>query len=117
MNGLIGFDHLRIHCIIGADVHERLKEQVVFLDVRVQTDFTKCVSTDHMGDTVNYVDLASVCKTLAETRQFHLLETFASEAADTILAKFPVSKVRIKIKKPTGLLDADYTVVELERLR
>ena len=38
--GVIGFEHYKIHCVIGNNVQERLLPQDIYLDLRVEQDFS-----------------------------------------------------------------------------
>lgn len=113
MNGNIGFEHHAIRCIIGCCPEERQKEQEIFVDLKIGFDFARCAHSDHLKDTINYVRLAEICTELAQKRQYHLQETFAVEALQTVFAEFDVEWGWIKIKKPQALPSAQFATVEL----
>lgn len=113
MKGIIGFEHYRISCVIGVYAEERKREQEIYVDLKVEYDFSKCVQTDRVEDTLDYVKLADMCQGLAKKGHYQLLEKFASDVLKNVLNESGVSKAWIKVKKPGGLLQADYTTVEL----
>jgi dihydroneopterin aldolase len=117
MKGLIGFDRFEIHCIIGVEPEERNRRQTIYVDMRVEADFANCVTSDHIHDTVNYVDLANICSRLAVTRHYRLLETYVYEVLNTIMNQFNISWAWIRVKKPDALKSAEYTLVEFEKYR
>ena len=117
MKGYIGINCHKIDCIIGVYSAERQNIQTIYVDVTVESDFSKCSKSDNVEDTVNYEQLAELCTELAGRRQFKLLETFAVEALHEIFRRFDVSKAWIKIKKPKALVSADFTIVELKLTR
>jgi 7,8-dihydroneopterin aldolase/epimerase/oxygenase len=115
MQGIIGFKQLAISCIIGDFPEEWEQEQLIYVDLKVKADFSRCAQSDNLKDTVNYVQLAEICTQMAKTKKYRLLETFAYEVLERLLADFPLSWVWISVKKPAGIQSAQYTYVELEK--
>ena len=54
---------------------------------------------------------------ISDGRAFQLLEALAETLADALLARFPVSRVRVRVRKPQVQLEApvEYTAVTVER--
>lgn len=114
MKGYIGLSRHKIDCIIGVYPEEREKTQALYIDLKVESDFTKCSKSDDVQDTVNYELLAQICTELAESQKYKLLETFAVDVLQEIFRRFKISKAWIYISKPNGISSADSTTVELE---
>lgn len=112
--GHIGFENLRIDCIIGVYPEERIKEQVIYVDLKVRFDISKCVMSDSFSDTVDYIQLARLCRELAVAKNFQLLESYAHYVLKEIFAKFPVTSAWIKVRKPAALPESNGAIVELE---
>ncbi|NGX41917.1 MAG: Dihydroneopterin aldolase [Chlamydiae bacterium] len=117
MIGTIGFKDLRIVCILGIEDEERVKEQEIFVDFRVTTDFSNSADSDHLEDTIDYVTLAEICTRLAKENQFQLLEKYAAEVLEAVLDNSNILEASIKVRKPKGLASAAYSFVELSRKR
>ena len=117
MIGQIGFENLKISCIIGMGEEERREEQPIFVDLKVGVDISKSVKTDKLEDTVDYVAMAQVCTELALQKQYQLLETYAAEVLKALFDGFDIQEAWIKVKKPEALPTAAYSVVELSRKR
>jgi dihydroneopterin aldolase len=115
MKGIIGIQDLQIHCIIGIYQNERLQEQDIFVDLKVQSDFSPCVKSDSIMETINYTKLADTCSEFAKLKKYGLLETFAVEVLDEIFRTFPVNWGWIRIKKPQAIPNAAFAVVEFEK--
>jgi dihydroneopterin aldolase len=113
--GIIGFDNLCIPCVVGVHPHERDSEQYVHIDLRVSADISRCATTDHVSDAIDYEKLANICIELAQTKKYKLLERMAWEILDEVLDQFPVSWASIVIKKEKALNHADRSVVELKK--
>lgn len=114
MLGTIGFERYSIRCIIGTEPHERRTEQEILVDVRVEADISTAVQYDELGDTVNYIELAELCKTIALEGKYFLVETYAAEVAQAIYDRFPVKSVYVCIRKPWVLEGAECAFVSVK---
>ncbi len=112
MRGIIKIADLKVRCTIGVFSEEREKEQELSIDLALECDFSKCVTTDAIEDTINYDEVIQLVRQTALSRPFHLLETFASESLHALFDSFTVSWAKITVKKP-----AFCTAIELERRR
>lgn len=113
MKGIIGFEHYKITCIVGVYPQERAKEQDIYIDLKAEFDVSRCVKSDRVEETLDYVKLAEMCRVLAQTGKYQLLEKLAYDVLKKVVAEPGVSKAWIKVKKPGGLADAEYTTVEM----
>ncbi len=114
MIGEIGFEQLKIRCIIGCCPEERTQEQEIYVDLKVGADFTHSAASDNIKDAVDYVRLSEICTEMARTNQYHLQETFAVEVLKKLLNEFDIQWAWIKIMKPKALESAHYATVELK---
>lgn len=115
MHGIVGFEQLKLHCFIGAYPEEWLEKQDLYIDLRVRTNFARCVITDDLNDTADYIIFANLLKEIAEEGRYKLLESFAEAALSKILQHRGVEWVWIRVSKPKALLGARSGFVELER--
>ena len=118
MKGTVFLQGYRFQCVIGIIPEERRKGQPVCLDVELDVDFSAAAGSDHIDDTVNYAEVGAALKNLALEREFQLVESFAAEGCDLILAMdHRIERVRITIRKPQAVAEADAVGVILERRR
>jgi 7,8-dihydroneopterin aldolase/epimerase/oxygenase len=77
------------------------------------------VRTDQLADTVDYTAVVARIREVSEGRRFNLIEALAAAIADDLLHHFPVSRVRVRVRKPEVQLDApvEYTAATVERSR
>lgn len=115
MFGIIGFNQHKIRCIIGTYPEERESEQEIYVDLRVEVDFSKCATTDNIRDTVDYVHLANLCTYIAQTRKHKLIETFAYEVIYKLSEDPRISWSWIKVEKPQAIISATSAMVELSK--
>jgi dihydroneopterin aldolase len=77
------------------------------------------VRSDQLADTVDYTAIVSRVREVSDGRRFNLIEALAAAIADDLLQHFPVSRVRVRVRKPEVRLEApaEYTAATVERTR
>lgn len=73
--------------------------------------------TDAIMDTIDYVEVYNVIKECVEVKRFNLLESLAEEIALIILDRFPCSKVRLEVHKPSAPIPGIFRDVSIEIIR
>lgn len=115
MLGIVGFENLRIRCIIGVNPHERREEQEILLDLKLETDFARVATTDDISNAICYATVADFCTELAQKGRYQMLETFAYELIQQLTSRFKLSWIKVVVKKPLALPKASFAFVELEQ--
>ncbi len=116
--GTIRIDELTVHCVIGIIESERLRDQRIFIDAELDTDFDAAAASDHIDDTINYAVAAEHLTRLAVDGRFYLVEAYVSRATQMLLERYPqLTRVRVPVRKPDILPQARSVGVSLERLR
>lgn len=110
----IGFDDLKVMCVIGDLPHERERQQSLLIDLRVTWDISGCRGSDRLEQTCDYVALQNLCQLVAKEGEFQMIETLALAIIDAIREKYAGPAVFIRIKKPDALTGAKWAVVEVE---
>jgi dihydroneopterin aldolase len=102
----------------GALPEERQVGQRVLFDVWLDVP-AEAAATDRLEDAVDYRDVAAAVRRVSDGRAYHLLEALAAAVADELLARFPVARVRVRVRKPDVRLDdpVAWSGVSVERLR
>ena len=100
----------------GVTKEERANGQTFVFDV--QLEVSDAALSDRLEDAVDYVEVAESVREVSERRQFTLLETLAAGVADEIVSRFPVARVRVRVRKrdvrPAGL-SVEWTAATVER--
>ena len=100
----------------GVEDLERERGQTLLYDVRLEV--SDAAASDRLEDTVDYVAVAELVQEISDARTFNLLEALATAIADTIVERFPVERVRVRVRKrdvePAGLPVA-WTAATVER--
>jgi dihydroneopterin aldolase len=115
MSDLIRIVDLQVWTHIGLTVDERAQPQMLLVTVTLSVDdIGPAARGDDIRRTIDYADIAATVKKFAAVRARRLLETFAGELMDELLAGFPARHIRLEIKKFI-LPDARHVSVEIER--
>ena len=85
-------------------VHEEEKKlgQRFEVDLEVEIDLLKAGKSDDVNHTINYSALYRVAREAIEGASRNLLEAVAEDLAQRVLAGFPVSAVRVRVRKPSA---------------
>jgi dihydroneopterin aldolase len=111
--GLVVFGH---H---GYLEEERRLGQRFLVDVWVDLD-ERATASDRIDETVDYRRLAALVRETFAGEQRLLLEGLAGSIADEVLRRFePVTRVRVRVRKPDVVLDppVEHAAVIVERER
>ncbi len=96
---LIHVEQLELAARLGVTDQERADPQRITISVTLwnKADFHQLA--DNIERTINYVDVCREIKTMAESRQWKLIETLASELASHLLANFRLNAVELEVRK------------------
>ncbi len=96
---------LYVEAVIGFYHWEHEDTQPLILDLELGTDFSDAFTSDDLGDALNYAEIRRKVKVLCQESRYHLLERLAGAVLETVFKSFPVTDVRLKIRKPHALRD------------
>ena len=100
----------------GVTDEERERGQIFLYDVRLEV--SDAALSDRLEDAVDYVEVAACVREVSDGRRFALLEALAAAVADAVVARFPVERVRVRVRKPgvkPAGLDVDWSAATVER--
>jgi dihydroneopterin aldolase len=83
---------------------ERREGQRFVFDVELEIG-EEAARSDLIEEAVDYRDVAAAVREVSDARRFHLLEALAAAVADTLLERFPVGAVHVRVVKPDVVLD------------
>lgn len=115
---LIEVEGLRLEGFHGALPEEKASGQPFLFDLLLVAHDAG-VRTDQLVDTVDYTAVVACVRAICEGHRFNLIEALAAEVADALLERFPVSRVRVRVRKPKVKLGApaEWTAATIERVR
>lgn len=90
---------LRVAAFIGVPDEERASPQPLEFDLWLQPRQPLHALCDDISRAVDYQAVSVEVVRLVQQRPRHLIETLATEVADGLLASFPLSAVRLELRK------------------
>ena len=112
---LIELHGLEVFGYHGATDSERRDGQVFLYDVSLWPRAEP--RADDIDETIDYREVAACVREVSDGSRVQLLETLAAAVADTLMGRFPLERVRVRVRKPHVKLDppAEYSAVTAER--
>jgi dihydroneopterin aldolase len=100
MMDLVSVRDLSVAAVIGVHDWEREIEQTLHVSVDMATDVRKSAATDDLGDALDYSAVAETIAAVLRDGKFRLIETAAERVAERLLAGFPLTWLRLELRKP-----------------
>jgi dihydroneopterin aldolase len=102
----------------GVQEVERLDGQRFLFDLWLDVS-DRAATSDRLEDAVDYREVVALVREVSDGRAFHLLEALAGALAEAVLRRFPVERVRVRVRKPDVRLAApvEQAAVSVERAR
>jgi dihydroneopterin aldolase len=100
----------------GVEEDERRDGRTFFYDLRLEV--SDAALSDRIEDAVDYREVSTCVQEVSDGRQFQLLEALAAAVADAIAERFPVERVRVRVRKPDPMpagLTVSYSAATAER--
>ena len=101
----------KIDCVaaIGVTAEERTMKQRLSIDLEFAMDARRAAHADSLREAIDYEVCAS--------RDFHLIETVAEHIARRVLGEFPISQVRVLVRKIAPVVEPRVAYVSVEIVR
>jgi len=117
--GIIRLNKMLFYGYHGVDELEQNRGGTFEVDLEMKTVLAKASHTDSLKDTIDYSAVYNTVHDCLTSTKHYLLESLAGHVANTILAEFDVSWVKVNVRKPQapvkGVLES--VEVEIERSR
>jgi dihydroneopterin aldolase len=106
---------LELHGRHGALAAEYEQDQRFLFDVWFELP-DDAARSDRLEDTVDYREVAAAVREVSDGRRFDLLEALARAVAETLIERFPLVSVRVRVRKPDVRLEApvEWTAATVE---
>ncbi len=102
----------------GARPYEKEAGQRLEVDLELEPMDARAESSDRLADAVDYDALYRTVREVVEQQSFHLLEALAAALAASILERFAIRSVRVRIAKQNlGWTTGGRAIIEVARMR
>lgn len=119
MTDYVSVRDLSVDAVIGVHAWERDVEQTLLVSVDMipeTADVRKAAASDDLADALDYSAVAETIAAVLREGRFRLIETAAERVAGRLFAAFPLTWLRLELRKPIAA--GGYTaVITLERTR
>ena len=118
MTDTVSIRELRVSAVIGVHDWEREIEQTLIVSVEMAADVRQAAASDDLADALDYSAVAETIAAVLREGKFRLIETAAERVAGRLLADFPLTWLRLELRKPITSGPTPYTAaVTIERSR
>jgi 7,8-dihydroneopterin aldolase/epimerase/oxygenase len=91
---------LSVAAVIGVHDWEREIEQTLLVSVDMAADVRTPAASDDLADALDYSAVAATIAAVLREGKFRLIETAAERVAGRLLTDFPLSWLRLELRKP-----------------
>jgi dihydroneopterin aldolase len=118
MDVVIEIEGLEVNRYHGATKREKKEGQPFLFDVYLVAHDAG-VRSDHLADTVDYTKVVERVRGICEGKRFNLIEALAAAVVDDLMDNFPISRARVRVRKPKVRLGlpVEFTAATIERAR
>jgi dihydroneopterin aldolase len=114
---IIRMGGMRFYGYHGVSSAEKETGRVFEVDCELEVDLAEAGQTDRLTDTIDYEQVFSLIRDTVEGTAFSLLESLAGKLARVILDRFPVYRVRLKVRKMTPPIAGHIDFIEVDLTR
>lgn len=114
---IIFIHDIKVKTIIGVYPWEKQVAQTLLLDLELDTNAAKAALSDEIDATIDYTLIVTRVIEHMQNNSYQLIETLAQRIANLILTEFPITWLRLKVRKPGILPSAKEVGIIIERKR
>ena len=108
-------NNLEVEGIIGIFQWEREVRQLISIDIEMDFDNKKAAKSDDIEDALNYKLVGKRITSYVQKSTFKLVEALAENISKIILKEFPVSNVKVTLRKPGAMRGSDSVGISITR--
>ena len=118
MEVVIEIEGLEVTGFHGATKREKKEGQPFLFDMYLVAHDAG-VRSDELADTVDYTKVVERVRDICENRRFNLIEALAAAVVDDLMDTFPISRARVRVRKPHVRLGlpVEFTAATIDRTR
>ncbi len=87
------------------------------VDLDLYQDLKKAGRSDDLKDTLNYEKIYKTVHNCTRRNKYYLIETLADRIAKSVLRKYQMDKVTVRVRKPHASVKGVLDTVEVEIVR
>ncbi|MGE5615625.1 MAG: dihydroneopterin aldolase [Bacillota bacterium] len=112
---IIFIEGLRVDATVGAHNWEQRVNRTLTIDLELAGDIARAAANDRLGDTIDYKSVAEAVAAICAQSRHKLIETMAEELARELTKRFALGWLRVTVRKPGAVANAESVGVRIER--
>jgi dihydroneopterin aldolase len=112
--GVIRLQNMAFYAHHGATAAERELGQIFQVDVEIWLDMQSATASDDLSQTVDYGEIHLLVEKVVMGREFTLLETLAQAILTSVVERYKLDRVVVRVRKPHPPLAGKLDCVEVE---
>ena len=106
---------LKVTTLIGVYEWEQQQVQQLSLDVELATDCQQIAQEDDLNTALDYAAISKELRHFIANSHYQLIESLAEAIAQFLFANFKITWLRLNLRKPTAVAEAETVGVKIER--
>ena len=115
--GVIRLKNMLFYGYHGVNESEKELGGKFEVDLELSMSLKKSSLSDHLYDTVDYEAVYKTVSNCVESKRFFLLETLAENISRSVIMKYNIDAVVIRVRKPNAPVSGVIDTVEVELKR
>ncbi len=104
MKTTIFLEKAKFQGFLGVNPKEKKRTQEILIDLRLEFDSCKAISSEKLEDTISYSDVYNLIEKIVSSKKFSLIESLGNEILLKLFQEFSLAKkVGLRISKPEVL--------------
>jgi len=112
--GIIRLQNMTFFAYHGQLAAERELGQTFQVDVEMHLDLSRAVSSDDLGQAVDYTELYELVKGVVSGSEFQLLEALAGAIVKAMADRYHPAGLTVRVRKPNPPISGQLDYVEVE---
>ena len=112
--GTVRLQRMIFYGFHGVSRAERETGRRYEVDCDLVFDFSRAGVSDDLKDTINYTRVYDAIESVLTADHVQLLETLATRLVNTLLEKFPVDEVTVRVRKMIPPIPGNLDYIEVE---
>tara|TARA_B100000586_G_scaffold222933_1_gene170121 strand:+ start:343 stop:711 length:369 start_codon:yes stop_codon:yes gene_type:complete len=112
--GIIRLKNMQFYGYHGVSESEKHLGGKFEVDVEMKSDFQKAFTSDNLEATIDYEAVYKTVDNCVKNDNYYLIESLADSIAKEILARFSVSEITVRVRKPHAPINGVLDTVEVE---
>ena len=111
----IFIEGLEVEAQIGVyDWEKAIRQRLVF-DLEIFTDIKAAAASDELAQTIDYKAVSDSVSAYVSGTEFELIEALAENLAKLLIQKFTMTRLRVRVSKPTAIPEAKNVSLLIDR--